>query len=168
MSVSVLNHPAQILVVCIFLMYLRAHYSCTCKGIELTQLDLPHMTDKILMEKRPLVITDRIKDHKEFVRLSLFRYLHLKSLTPKLHKYTQQPSRLMRASARFTLLYQIHSETVNIQVYHPSSATGVIVILGRYQTLILPPRWRYLSDDDIYVYELHDCISWMLRCLGVK
>lgn len=156
----------QICVVLICLIHLRAHFSCPHDGIEVIQLGVAHVTDEILMEKRPLLIMDRIIDHNKFVQLSPLRFLHIRSYKPMICR-SQNASLLVRTSARFTLLYQIHSETVNVHMYHPSSAIGVILILRQFQTLILPPKWRYVCLEEVCVHELHDCVSLVLRYMRV-
>lgn len=142
---------------------LRAYYLCPCPSIEVAQTNLGSATDAVLMERRPLVIVDRVADHAGMVRRSAFRLLHVRSGRPVVLAH----NRLQRASARFTLVYQSHSEATQVELRHPSTESGVMIVLRQHQTLVLPPRWRFACPEGALAHELHDCVSLMLRLVGV-
>lgn len=167
----------------LFAVNLRAYYLCPCASVEVVQTDLASATDRVFMERRPLVITDRVADHRDMIQRSALRLLHVRALPPvplmgarKIHvrvkgsrnsKLQQSQDVLLVASARFTLLYQSHSDSTQIRVHHPSNDSGVMIVLRRHQTLVLPPRWRFACPDGALAHELHDCMSLTLRLLGV-
>lgn len=169
--------------ICILLaINLRAYYLCSCTSVEVSQTDLASATDRLYMERRPLVITDRVADHVDMIRRSALRLLHVRALAPiplmgmrKIRVRVrggkevgkERREALLVASARFTLLYQSHSDSTLIHVHHPSNDAGVTIVLRRHQTLVLPPRWRFACPDGVLAHELHDCVSLTLRSLGL-
>lgn len=140
-------------------LYVRAHYHLPTQALEVSQADLSDVTDAVLLEKRPLVIVDRVKNHSDLVRLSAFRLLHVKSYIRK------SVAKDEVAVARFTLLTQEHSDVAGVEIRHPRSLAGALVLLGRHQTLVLPPRWRYRCREVTTLYELHDSVSLALHFL---
>lgn len=148
------------------LLYVRAHYHCPFQRVEVAQADLATVTDVVLLQKRPLVIVDRILRHLDLVKLSAFRLLHVKASAPRAYKHVDGLPHLI-ATARFTLVYQSHSDITHVEIRHPNTGAGAIIVLRRHQTLILPPRWRYICPDGATVHELHDCVSLALSSLGL-
>ncbi|MEW5315172.1 MAG: hypothetical protein WDW38_006618 [Sanguina aurantia] len=148
---------------------LRVYYLCPFAHIEVAQTDLASATDLVLMERRPLVIVDRIADHLEMIRMSALRLLHVRASPPVPLMGMRRvggKDALHRATARFTLIYQAHSESTVVEVHHPSTSAGVVIVLRRHQTLVLPPRWRYVCPNGALVHELHDSVSLALRLVG--
>lgn len=155
-----------VLVVMVVLMYVRAYYHSPLESVEVAQADLSSVSDTLLLEKRPLVIVDCITNHHDLVKLSVFRLLHIKSNRPWACMYSDGSPHLI-ASARFTLVYQTHADITKVEIRHPHTKAGAVILLGRHQTLVLPPRWRFSCPDGAVVHELHDCVSLALRAVGV-
>lgn len=177
---------ASILLCVLLAINLRVYYICPCLSIEVAQTDLASATDIVFMERRPLVIVDRVADHLEMINQSSLRLLHIRASPPVpligMGKVNVRASRknkqidqkvgqvkeiLHCTSARYTLIYQSHSETTHVQVHHPYNDSGVMIILRRHQTLILPPHWRFVCPEGALAHELHDTISLTLRLMGV-
>lgn len=159
------THILVILAALLFAVNIRAHYHCVrpVQGIEIAQTYLAGARDAVLLEKRPLVILDCVASHVDLVRLSAFRLLHVKAFLPRVFLHREGDPHLI-ATARFTLLYQSQQDWTRVEIRHPVTGEGAIVILHRHQTLVLPPRWRYTClDGATTMLELHDCVSLLLR-----
>lgn len=146
----------------IVVMYVLSHFHCPSKAVEVYQTDLASASDDMLLRKSPLVIVDLVKDHMDICRLSAFRLLHISNCRPR---PTGTQPRV--AKARFTLLFQAHADETRIEIGNPRSGNGVIIVLHRHQTLILPPRWRYTCPSGATVLEMHDIVSLVLSRLGM-
>lgn len=145
----------------ILLLYLRAYFSVPTRDIEVSQASLASVTDDLLLAKRPLIIVDRIIDHVDMVRRSGFRLLHILAFVPR--QCTEGLA--VRATARFTLLFQSRSESGNVEIRHPLTRARVVMVLHRDQTLVLPPRWVYACSPGFVAYELHDVVSLVVTLL---
>lgn len=147
--------------------YVRAHYHSPLLNLEVSQTDLPSLTDSLLLQKRPLVLVDRVHSISDLVRLSVFRWLHVRAARPRacMHIAGQDDA---IAGARFTLLTQAHADSTGVEIRHPRTRAGVVVLLRRHQTLVLPPMWRYRCPDGATVHELHDGVSLALRLLRLS
>lgn len=146
----------------------RAHYyPGPSLEIEVSQTHLSGARDSVLLAKRPLVILDCVTSHQDLVRLSAFRLLHIKALGPRISLHREGDPHLI-ATARFTILFQAQEKSSRVEIRHPVTAAGAIIVLHRHQTLVLPPRWRYAClDSPTTMLELHDCTSLMLRLLHI-
>lgn len=161
-SCMIMPYPKVILFICaVFVIYLAAYFHCPSQSIQIAQSDLVSLTDDVLLAKRPLLITDRVIHQQDLTRLSAFRLLHITS--SPLHTYSGRS--YVTASARFTLIFQSHADHVHVLLMHPLCSEAIVVVLYRYQTLVLPPRWRYACVDTVFVLELHDCISLIMSRL---
>lgn len=148
-------------------LYIWAHYHSSENDLEVSQTDLTSLTDAVLLQKRPLVITDRVHRHLDLIRLSAFRLLHVWAASPSTCTHIESQGE-SRTTARFTLFTQAHSDMTGVEIRHPVSQVGALIILRRHQTLVLPPRWRYRCPHGANVYELYDCASLALRLTGVS
>lgn len=155
-----------VFVLVLVILYVRAYYHSPCVDVEIGQTELSGLTDRVLLDRRPLIIVDRIINHQDLVKLSALRLLHVKSYAPYSCKHVAGSPHVV-ASARFTLLYQSHTDTSHIEVRHPYTLAGAVIVLRQHQTLILPPRWRFTCPDAVTVCELHDSVSLVLRALRV-
>lgn len=154
------------LVLVLVVLYVCSYYHSPCRNIEVGQTDLSTVTDSVLLDRRPLVIVDRVTDHQELVKLSAFRLLHIKSFAPYECRHVVGSPHAI-ASARFTIIYQSHSDLSHVEIRHPYTGAGAVIVLRRHQTLVLPPRWRFMCLEGATVHELHDCVSIVLRALGL-
>lgn len=143
-------------------LYVRAHY-LTLEDLEVSQTELSSLTDTTLFAKRPLVIVDRVHNHRDLARLSVFRLLHIWASRPRTCARDERDESV--STARFTLITQEHSDITGVEIRHPRTRAGAIIVLRRQQTLVLPPMWRYRCPHGATIHELHDCVSLCLRVM---
>lgn len=159
-------NAVMFVVLVLALMYVCAYYHYPLEWIQVAQTGLSTATDSLLLEKRPLVIVDCVTNHQDLVKLSALRLLHIRSEKPWAYMHRDGAPHLT-ASARFTLVYQTHADITKVEIGHPRTQAGAVILLRRHQTLVLPPRWRFTCPDGAIVHELHDCVSLALRALRV-
>jgi hypothetical protein len=130
--------------------HVRNHLT-PCKGVQIVQAPLSRCTPELFAEKRPVVITDRVVDHRDLPR-TVFKCQHL---------WTGRPRQVVenagnagnagndgiagkahRSMARFTLLFSTTPTSIDIaHPRHPSDIVRIVLDAGR--TLVLPPLWYY-------------------------
>lgn len=157
------NTLVCILLVVLMCAYVASHYWCPIESLEIAQTDMSTCTESVLLERRPLVITDRLANPDDLLKRSCFRLLYVGVTAP--HAIlTHNP---VTTTARFTILYQTHVDSTRVQILHPRSGQGVEVVLHRHQSLVIPPQWMFACPEGAYMREAHDTVSFMLRLLGL-
>jgi hypothetical protein len=144
------GHLSWVLAILIAAVYVRYFWRCS-EGMQIIQLPLARCTPELLGEKRPVVITDRLANHADLVG-TLFRWSHVYASAAA----RVPPGQVRRSMARYAILYDAESD-VAVDIAHPEGgATWVSVKLRRHQTLVLPPRWRFVAPSGCTSIRLYD------------
>lgn len=120
-----------------------------CVGTQILQTDVARCTPDLLAEKKPIVLQDRVVDHRALLT-TVFRYQFVASDTCK-------PPSGKRTNARFTVLFNPRSDC-EIDIGHPHHHESRVtrVRLPKNMTLIMPPRWFVSAPSDVGTIRLYD------------
>jgi hypothetical protein len=152
-------------VLSVALLYVR-YYVLPCRSPTMLQATLSRFRPDLLLEKQPIVLTDRVHDHADLLVTAL-RGQYTAAEAPR-----PVPLGVTRTTrSRLTMLFFHRGgagcSSCAVDIVHPGGA-GVRVLLPRHQTLLLPPHWRYTLVDaggnesvDATDICLHDPVSWI-------
>ena len=130
-----INTIIAVVVAILVAAHVRNHMT-PCDGVQILQAPLSRCTPELFAEKRPVVITDRVVDHRDLPR-TVFKCQHIWTGCQRLVQ-----TKAHRTFARFTLLFT--STLTNVDIAHPKHPTEIVrIVLDVGRTLVLPPLWYY-------------------------
>jgi hypothetical protein len=158
-------HPRYVVFAVIaiaWLLWVYVRYYTTPNPVpSILQTSLDSCTPELLGEKLPVILTDRVTDHRDLLK-TVFKYQYIRA-----GRETACKPEATKATARFTLLYlpdAILQETSHVDVVHPNG-TSVRVVLRHGTTLVLPPQWTYRCGPggvvSVPLYDTYHAISYL-------
>ena len=125
----------------------------TKDDVQILQGNLDKITDNTLYEKYPIIINDKIIESKELLN-SLFKYQYSFVKFFDLEKETN-----LKNTHKYLILHNISDNDVNIIIQSPTNKHSPINInLPSYNVIILPYKWKILSDSSLHGILLNDFI----------
>ena len=119
------------------------------------QLPLRSLTDDVILERNPIVISDSIVDCEEFISIT-FRYMYIK-------KTNITPNALFTINPYQYLIVHVKSDVNEVTVTHPKTGVSTIIKLYPGNILILPWQWKYnIKNKSIQLIGLHSLTTLFL------
>lgn len=150
-------------IIILLIIYIYYHYYTTPrKDFKISQVYLDNIQPKVLNEKYPILIYDRIIEPKGLLD-TLFKYAYQFS-SEKPVMFNNQP---MKASNKYTLVYN-QLTNANVNIIHPFQKDNlkdpeyVTIKLQQNQVIILPYGWFFYADLPMQLITLDDVFSKLI------
>jgi hypothetical protein len=129
-----------------------AYYFEIAATPELLQPQLEDLTQDLLHMRKPIVLAERIVDHRELLSRS-FKYEYAFAIDT----YNDAPR---ATTAKYTVVFakQTPRGHALVDLLHPPTGRVLRVRLYDDQTLVLPPHWAYRPDQAVHEWALYDAL----------
>lgn len=149
-----------ILAIIIIVVYIR-FYLASNDQFEILQMGLDKLRDEHLLEKSPIVITDRIVDP-----ISLLKTAFAYSYTFK--KFNNTFTFVENSKSQNTILIAIENAIVNIEHPKKNNYDTLEIPLKTNQVLVVPYAWSCkVLEGKVNAVELDSVITYLMKFLPI-
>lgn len=142
-----------VLIICTILQY-ELHVK---DEFDIIQTQVSDITDKMLQEKLPIVIHERIVDLKDLVT-KVFKYQYMTCVETTRHAI----HKVHKNVGRFTILQSLDVSGCAIVLRNPHYENTTTLLLQIYQVVVIPRYWAYtIEKGSVQQFVLRDIISYL-------
>lgn len=155
---------ALVLVLALLICFIYARYYCLPNSqFEILQLSVNNLSFEVLMEKLPIVLTEKIVNPNDLIK-SAFKYLFLYNSKSN----TVQSDKWLRCNGRFLIIYN-KGEDCLVDIAHPiqeniNEKRFISMALSKNQCMVLPTFWFYRHHNcnlEInQLYSISSALTW--------
>lgn len=129
--------------------------------IIILQTTLYDFSFNLLYQRQPLIIEDKIVNIDEIIDLWFFQNLIYPNLTFNNGKWIHNNYKYLFITTEKKT--EILLSKATIKKIDPTNSDNIIAIqLYENQSLIIPYKWKFLFNDNIKIYGIHDYITRLL------
>lgn len=140
-----------IVIICWTYYYLKKR-----NDFQIIQSRLDNITDNVLYEKYPIVISDKIVNVNDLLN-TLFKYQYVYKFTKTINENTS-----LKNYSKFMIIHNTYDKDISISLSNNDNE-NVVVIIPIYNVLIIPFMWSINSlNDKITCIELFDFVHYFL------
>lgn len=139
------------------------------KSIKINQTTVENFNFNLLYEKHPIVIQDVVKNIDDITNL-WFKQNFVKKLTD----LSNDTTNWIKCNSKYTIIQANQDQEIHICNPYtefvnnvPCSNSNIISIqLKTDQFLIIPHKWYYIHDKNVYIIKIHDLFTTLFNMLN--
>ena len=131
----------------------------TTQTFTIIQLDVNKLTDSLILEKNPILITSKIVDANDVIKTN-FKYLYM------FKTEIENIQSIYKIHYQYLVIHNNCSYVSELLLEHPKNKRQIMVKLYPYNILIIPMFWKIKINKKIKGIKCYGLDSPFSYCLG--